>query len=68
MGKVLGLDESVTVSYGSFHGCLKTEDWNPLEKGSDVEHKYYCRGIGLVLETHAKKPSGRNELVGVKRP
>jgi hypothetical protein len=67
MGKVLSLDEVVTVPYGSFQGCWKTEDWTPLEK-SDVEHKYYCRGIGLVLEMNAKKPSERNELTALKRP
>jgi hypothetical protein len=67
MGKVLSLNDSVTVPYGSFRGCIKTEDWTPLEKG-DIEYKYYCRGIGMVLEMNAQKPSERNELTAVKQP
>jgi hypothetical protein len=46
---VIGLDEDVDVPYGSFTGCLRTEDRNPLEQGA-VEHKFYCSGIGLTLE------------------
>jgi len=48
-GKVISLTESVSVSYGSYSGCLKTEEWNALEKNSR-EAKYYCSGIGLVKE------------------
>jgi len=46
---VIGLDQSVDVPYGSFTGCIKTEDRNPLESGA-VEHKYYCSSIGITLE------------------
>jgi hypothetical protein len=67
MGKVVSLNESVTVPYGSFQGCLKTEDWTPLEKNT-LENKYYCRGVGLVLELNAKRPVERNELTAVKKP
>jgi hypothetical protein len=49
VAKVIGLDESVEVPQGSFTGCIKTEDRNPLEPGA-VEHKFYCPGIGLTLE------------------
>ena len=61
-GKVLAVGQSVTVSSGTYSGCIKTEDWNALEFGSR-EFKYYCPGVGLVLET---APSGgeRVELVG----
>jgi hypothetical protein len=46
---VMGLEETVEVPYGSFTGCIRTEDRNPLEPGTE-EHKFYCPGVGLVLE------------------
>ncbi len=67
MGRVLSINASVTVPYGSFQGCVQTEDWTPLEKG-DIEHKYYCRGTGLVLEVNPQEPAERNELTAVTRP
>lgn len=49
VGEVLALNETVTVPIGTFQGCLKTEDTTALEP--DVrEYKYYCPGIGVVLE------------------
>jgi hypothetical protein len=62
--EVLGLDESVTVPYGSFTGCLKTEDTTPLEPGVR-EHKFYCPDVGLVLEVDVSGGGARNELVSV---
>jgi LPXTG-motif cell wall-anchored protein len=41
---------SVTVPAGSFTGCVKTEDVNPLDEGAGIENKFYCPGIGLVRE------------------
>jgi hypothetical protein len=63
---VVGLDETVTVPAGPFAGCLKTRDRNALESGS-TEYKYYCRGIGTVLETDASGGQ-RNELESVSGP
>jgi hypothetical protein len=63
---VIGLEEAVEVPYGSFTGCIKTEDRNPLESGA-VEHKLYCPGIGLVLEGPVDG-SERIELVEVAEP
>ena len=34
--------------FGSFEGCLQTEDTTPLDPDV-LEHKYYARGIGPVL-------------------
>jgi hypothetical protein len=45
MAKVLGLNESVTVPYGSFDHALETKEWTPLEPGFS-EKKYYARGVG----------------------
>lgn len=46
--KVVAVIETVTVPAGAFTGCLKTEDYDPLD---DVtEFKYYCPDVGLVRE------------------
>jgi len=62
MGEVLSLEESATVPYGSFANVLKTKEWTPLEPG-DVEHGYYARGVGLILEVEGDE---RLELVSVE--
>lgn len=65
-GKVVATNATVTAPQGTHANCVRTEDWNALESGSR-ESKYYCPGIGLVLET---TPSGGNrvELVTLVRP
>src|SRR5918997_2987021 len=45
MAKVLGLNETVRVPYGSFDQVLETKEWTPLEPGFS-EKKYYVRGVG----------------------
>jgi hypothetical protein len=62
MGKVLSLNESASVPFGSFEGCLKIQDWTPLEPGI-TEHKYYCQGVGPVLTIMVEGGSERHELV-----
>jgi hypothetical protein len=59
MAKVVSLNESATVPYGSFDHVLVTKEFTPLEPGY-VEHKYYAPGIGQVS-------GGGLELVDVKR-
>jgi len=53
--KVLSLTEHVEVPYapsgagpGTFDNCLETENFTKLEPGN-VEHKWYCAGIGQTL-------------------
>jgi len=59
MGEVVSLGETVSVPYGTFSGCLKTKDWNPLEPGV-IEFKYYCPQVGnMVFE---EKPEGGEEV------
>jgi len=50
--KIVEVDQTVTTAAGTFSGCIKTEDFDPL--GGVTEHKYYCTGVGLVRE----EPSG----------
>ena len=59
-GRVVSLDQSVTVPFGSLTGCIVTDDWNGLEGG--IEHKTYCPNIGVVLES---APHEKSELVNV---
>jgi len=49
MAEVVDLSVSVTVPYGSFDNCLQTREFTPLEPDAN-EYKFYCPGIGLVLE------------------
>lgn len=42
---------TVTVPAGQFHGCIETEDLDPLSGA--IEQKFYCPGVGLVREVSA---------------
>ncbi|OFW63913.1 MAG: hypothetical protein A2Y74_09165 [Actinobacteria bacterium RBG_13_63_9] len=55
---IVAVDERVTTRAGSFTGCIKTEDFDPL--GNTTEFKFYCPGVGLVREEY---PSGHLDLV-----
>jgi hypothetical protein len=59
---VLSLDEKVEVPFGSYDGVLMTKDFTPLEPDV-LEHKFYARGIGLVLALAISGGSDREELV-----
>ena len=63
MATVLALDETIATPFGTFTGCLQTEDFTPLEPGV-VEHKYYAPGIGLVAEV--EQDGSRVELIAVE--
>jgi hypothetical protein len=47
MAKVISLNDSIRVPYGSFDHVLVTKEWTPLQPGY-VEHKYYAPGVGQV--------------------
>jgi hypothetical protein len=51
-----------TVPFKRFHGAMLTKEWTPLEPGV-IDHKYYVRGIGTVLEQTVKGGDERNQLV-----
>ena len=46
--EVLSLTEAVTVPFGAFTNCLKTEETTPLSPGA-LENKYYAPGVGNLL-------------------
>ena len=51
--RVLSRTASATVPYGSLTHLLKTKDFSPLEPAV-VEHKFYARGVGSVLEREVR--------------
>jgi len=63
-GRVVALNQSATVPFGSLTGLLQTHEFSGLESGSG-EEKYYAPGIGFVLETNGGE---RLELVRFESP
>ena len=64
--QVLGLHASVGVPYVTSHNALLTKEWTPLEPRV-LDHKFYVRGIGTVLEHTVKGGDERLELVSLRR-
>ena len=64
--QVLSLHASIHVPYTSSTRALLTKEWTPLEPGV-VDHKFYVRGVGTVLEQTVKGGDERLELVSVRR-
>jgi len=56
--KVVAVDETVATPAGTFSGCIKTEDFDPL--GDVTELKFYCPDVGLVRE---EPPDGFIDLI-----
>lgn len=56
---VIEVDLAVEVPAGSFTGCIKTEDFAPLDNAT--EFKFYCPDVGLVREQG--QGGARSELV-----
>lgn len=49
LGHVVSVGETVEVEAGTFTGCIQTNDTTDLDPDVD-EYKFYCPGIGVVLE------------------
>jgi hypothetical protein len=62
--QVVSTHAAVKVRYTSSKHALLTKEWTPLEPGV-LDHKYYVRGIGVVLEQTVKGGDERNELVSI---
>ena len=60
--EVLSLDERVDVPFGRFDGVLMTKDYTPLQP-EILEHKFYARGVGMVLALAISGGSDREELL-----
>ena len=64
--RVKSLSQTVTVPYGTFAGCIKTQEWTPLEPGNRA-FKLYASGFGPVLEV-PNHGGGPVELTAVSGP
>jgi hypothetical protein len=60
--EVLSLDEKAEVPFGTFDKVLMTKDYTPLEPDI-LEHKFYARGVGVVLALAISGGSDREELL-----
>jgi hypothetical protein len=67
MATVLTRDASLTVPAGAYHQVLETREFSPLEPAV-VEHKFYARGIGDILEIAVKGDHEILRLVAIHRP
>jgi hypothetical protein len=63
---VLRRGVAVEVPFRGFRQALLTKEWTPVEPGV-LDHKYYARGIGTVLEQTVKGGNERNALVSFTR-
>ncbi|MGH2711695.1 MAG: hypothetical protein ACRDH9_10890 [Actinomycetota bacterium] len=66
VAKIVALDETIDVPFGTFSSVLVTEDRNPLEPGI-LERKYYAPGVGVVSEELIEGAQGFLELVDVRK-
>lgn len=60
---VLDVNATAEIKYGTFHGCLVTFDYTPLDPEA-LEHKYFAPGVGLVLEVDVET-GDRLELIDI---
>lgn len=63
--KVLSIDEHVEVPFGTFDGCIQTEDTTALEPDV-LEHKFYCKDVGPALVNDVAAGGGE-ELVSFEQ-
>src|SRR4051812_42011047 len=63
--RVKSLSARVHTPGASSTRALLTEEWTPLEPGV-IDHKYYIRGVGTVLEKTVKGGDERNTLISVR--
>jgi predicted small lipoprotein YifL len=62
VAQVLSLEEKVEVPHGTFDAVVMTKDFTPLEP-EILEHKFFARGVGMVLALAISGGSDREELV-----
>jgi hypothetical protein len=64
--RVISMDGTVTVPYGTFKNVMITEETTVLEP-SVVAQKYYVKGIGQVYEVDVKGSTEYAKLVSIKK-
>lgn len=61
-GEVISKNESIAIAAGTFSGCLKIKETNPLDP-EVLEYKYYAKGVGLIRVEKIQDPVETEELV-----
>src|SRR5437868_519333 len=64
--QAVAFERAVSVPYITSKHALLTKEWTPLEPGA-LDHKYYVRGIGTVLEQTVRGGVERAALVSVTK-
>jgi hypothetical protein len=62
--RVVDKNVTVTVPYGTFRHCIKTEEFTPLEP-EVLENKWYCPGVGIARERDVKGGTARTALARI---
>jgi len=65
--EVLSVDEKAEVPLGRYDAVLMTKEWTPLQP-EILEHKFYARGVGMVLALAISGGSDREELIEHSAP
>jgi hypothetical protein len=63
--RIIGVDATVTVPYGTFSHCLKTAEFTDLEPDA-VEYKFYCPGVGVTRGRDVRGGTAQTKLVRVE--
>ena len=64
--RVVDLDATVRVPFGTFHHCLKSEEFTALEPDV-LENKFYCPGVGIARERDVRGGTVSTALTNVYR-
>jgi hypothetical protein len=64
--RVVALNQKVSVPYGKFSGCLKTEEFTSLDPGA-TSVKFYCPKIGFVKGDDVTGGTGHSALAKISR-
>jgi len=64
VARVIAVGVSVTVPAGTYHNCIVTQDWVPLDPDGN-EYKYYAPGVGMVMELDPDS-GDRTELISIQ--
>jgi hypothetical protein len=61
-GEVISRNETVTIPVGTFTGCIKIKETNPLDPDF-LEYKYYAQGVGLLKVEKIADPIEVEQLI-----
>jgi len=64
--RVKGLNETAATPFRTFVGCVKTQEWTPIEPGTRA-FKFYAANVGPVLEV-PNQGGGPVELTAFSKP